>query len=109
MFFFLFNVKTFDWLPYQKMNPTQNIFIYAHQPAILLLLSFSVMHKKETPNDLMCAAARLNFDQDNNSERENVIYQNMLTAVMSINVTLQRSVMFQLSYTANKSAVITVH
>lgn len=32
---------------------------------------------------------------------ENVIYQNMLAAVMSINVTLQPSVMSQLSYTAN--------
>lgn len=52
---------------------------------------------------------QLRFDQDNNSNRENVIYQNMLGAVMSINVTPQLSVMFKLNYTANESAVITVH
>lgn len=92
------------------MNPTQNIFIYTHQLALLILLYSSVMHKKETPYDIMCTAvSKLDFDRDNNSDRENVIYQNMLTAVMSINVTLQLSVMFQLSYTANKSTVITVH
>lgn len=47
------------------------------------------------------AFSKLDFDQDNNSDRENAIYQNVLTAVMSINVTLQLSVMFQLSYPAN--------
>lgn len=52
---------------------------------------------------------QLSFDLDNNSNRENVIYQNLLSAVMSINVTLQLSVMIKLNYTANKSAVITVH
>ena len=68
------------------------------------------MHNKETPYEIMLTAVcQLRFDQDNNSDGENVIYQRMLTAVMSINVTLQPSVMFQLSYTTNKSAVITVH
>lgn len=99
MLLLLFNVKTFDWIT----EPIwQNVFCF-------YLCSPAVMLKKETPYEIICAPAKHDFDQDNKWDRQNVIYQNMLTAVMSINVTPQQSVMFQSSYTADKSAVITVH
>lgn len=48
-FFYFLMSRHFAGCPMKEINPTQNIFICAHQPALLSLLYFTVTQKKETP------------------------------------------------------------